>query len=119
MAVGGEITERSNARVSELDHLLHLTTLCIHIPNPNILPNALLFDKLVRYEILIGPNWDWDSNCHGEFEISRTLKIDLDRSLQEEDGIKILLKGCEYLTLAPRKGIKNILYEVDKEGFHD
>ncbi|XP_075649597.1 uncharacterized protein LOC142620043 [Castanea sativa] len=115
--VGGEITERSNARVSELDHLLHLTTLCIHIPNLNILPNALLFDKLVRYEILIGPNWDWDSNSRVEFEISRTLKIDLDRSFQEEDGIKILLKGCEYLTLALGKGIKNILYEVDKEGF--
>ncbi|KAK4573424.1 hypothetical protein RGQ29_031402 [Quercus rubra] len=115
--VGGEITGRSNARVSELDHLLHLTTLCIHIPNPNILPNALLFHKLVRYEILIGPDWDWDSNSCVEFEISRTLKIELDRSLQEEDGIKILLQGCEYLTLAPRKGIKNILYEVDKEGF--
>ncbi|XP_050252177.1 uncharacterized protein LOC126698785 isoform X3 [Quercus robur] len=115
--VGGEITERSNARVSELDHLLHLTTLCIHIPNPNILPNALLFDKLVRYEILIGPDWYWNSNSRVEFEISRTLKIDLDRSLQEEDGIKILLKGCEHLTLAPGKGIKNILSEVDKEGF--
>ncbi|XP_075649596.1 disease resistance protein At4g27190-like [Castanea sativa] len=115
--VGGEITERSNAKVSELDHLLHLTTLCIHIPNPNILPNALLFDKLVRYEILIGPDWDWDSNSRVEFEISRTLKIDLDRSFQEENGIKILLKGCEYLTLALGKGIKNILYEVDKDGF--
>ncbi|KAK4573426.1 hypothetical protein RGQ29_031403, partial [Quercus rubra] len=115
--VGGEITERSNARVSELDHLLHLTTLCIHIPNLNILPNALLFDKLVRYEILIGPDWDWDSNSRVEFEISRTLKIDLDRSFQDDDGIKILLKGCEYLTLALGKGIKNILYEVEKEGF--
>nr|POE99974.1 disease resistance protein [Quercus suber] len=73
--------------------------------------------QLVRYEILIGPDWDWDSNSHVEFEISRRLKIDLDRSFQEEDGIKILLKSCEYLTLAPGKGIKNILYEVDKEGF--
>nr|XP_023920782.1 probable disease resistance protein At4g27220 [Quercus suber] len=87
--VDGEITERSNARVL----------------------------RLVRYEILIGPDWDWDSNSHVEFEISRRLKIDLDRSFQEEDGIKILLKSCEYLTLAPGKGIKNILYEVDKEGF--
>ena len=115
--VDGEITERSNARVSELDHLSQLTILCIHIPNPKILPKALLFARLVRYEILIGPNWDWDWNSKVEFEISRTLKIELDRSLQEEDGIKILLQGCEYLTLAPRKGIKNILYEVDKEGF--
>ncbi|KAK9993147.1 hypothetical protein SO802_022850 [Lithocarpus litseifolius] len=115
--VGGEITERSNARVSELDHLLHLTILCIHIPNPNILPNALVFDKLVRYELLIGPDWAWGSNSRVEFEISKSLKIDLDRSFQEDDGIKILLKGCEYLTLALGKGIKNILYELDKEGF--
>ncbi|XP_050274602.1 uncharacterized protein LOC126717203 isoform X2 [Quercus robur] len=115
--VDGEITERSNARVSELDHLSQLTTLCIHIPNPKILPKALLFDKLVRYEILIGPEWNWNWDGNFEFEISRTLKIDLDRSFQEEDGIKILLKTCEYLNLAPGKGIKNILYEVDKEGF--
>ena len=115
--VDGEITERSNARVSELDHLSQLTILCIHIPNPKILPKALLFDRLVRYEILIGPKWDWDQNSKVEFEISRTLKIDLDRSFQEEDGVKILLKSCEYLNLAPGKGIKNILYEVDKNGF--
>ncbi|KAM3734383.1 hypothetical protein ACB098_10G010700 [Castanea mollissima] len=129
--VDGENTERSNARVSELDNLLWLTTLCIHIPNSNILPNALLFDRLVRYEILIGPNWDWDRDWDQdwdwdwdwdsvslvEIEISRTLKLNLDRSFQEEAGIKILLKSCEYLHLAPGKGIKNILYEVDMEGF--
>ncbi|XP_075658074.1 disease resistance protein At4g27190-like [Castanea sativa] len=115
--VDGEITERSNARVSELDHLSQLTILCIHIPNPKILPKALLFDRLVRYEILIGPDWGWDWNSKVEFEISRTLKIDLDRSFQEEDGVKILLKSCEYLNLAPGKGIKKILYEVDTEGF--
>ncbi|KAK4596138.1 hypothetical protein RGQ29_014263 [Quercus rubra] len=115
--VDGEITERSNARVSELDHLSELTILCIHIPNPKILPKASLFDRLVRYEILIGPDWNWDWNSKVEFEISRTLKIDLDRSFQEEDGVKILLKSCEYLNLAPGKGIKNILYEVDMEGF--
>nr|XP_023920783.1 disease resistance protein At4g27190-like [Quercus suber] len=112
--VDGEITERSNARVSELDHLSQLTTL-LHIPNPKILPKALLFDKLVKYEILIGPEWNWYGNV--EFEISKTLKIDLDRNFQEEDGIKILLKSCEDLNLAPGRGIKNILYEVDKEGF--
>ncbi|KAM4108511.1 hypothetical protein ACB094_03G050500 [Castanea mollissima] len=110
-----------NARISELDHLSQLTTLFIHIPNLKILPKALLFGKLVRYEILIRPewywNWDRDRDSNVEFEISRTLKIDLDRRFQEEDGIKILLKTCDYLNLAPGKGIKNILYEVNKEGF--
>ena len=114
-------TERNNTRVSELDHLSLLTTLCIHIPNAKILPKALLFKKLERYEILIGNEWDWDSDSDGdsddEFEIPRMVKLELDRSLQVEDEIQILLKRCEYLDLAPREGIKNILCEVDKEGF--
>ncbi|KAL0005763.1 hypothetical protein SO802_013324 [Lithocarpus litseifolius] len=109
---------RSNARVSELDHMSRLTTLCIHIPNAKILPKALLFERLVRYEILIGANWDWDDDSFiNEFEFSRKLKLDLDRSFQLDDGVKILLKNCEYLDLAPGKDYKNILYEVDKDGF--
>ncbi|XP_050274627.1 disease resistance protein L6-like isoform X2 [Quercus robur] len=121
--VDGEITEINNTRVTELNHLSLLTTLCIHIPNAKILPKALLFEKLERYEILIGDDWDWDwdsdsdSDSDDEFEISRMVKLELDRSFQVEDGIKILLKRCEYLDLIPGEGIKNILYEVDKEGF--
>ncbi|KAF3965045.1 hypothetical protein CMV_010738 [Castanea mollissima] len=56
--VDGESTERNNTRVSELDYLSRLTTLCIHIPNAKILPKASLFEKLERYEILIGNDWD-------------------------------------------------------------
>ncbi|XP_050277819.1 disease resistance protein At4g27190-like [Quercus robur] len=121
--VDGESTERNNTRVSELDYLSLLTTLCIHIPNAKILPKALFFEKLERYEILIGNNWDWDwdsdsdSDSDDEFEISRMVKLELDKSFQVEEGIKILLKRCEYLDLAPGEGIENIIYEVDKEGF--
>lgn len=35
-------TERSNAMVSKLDLLSHLTTLHIHIHNPEILPKPLM-----------------------------------------------------------------------------
>uniref|UniRef100_A0A2N9J5H2 Uncharacterized protein n=1 Tax=Fagus sylvatica TaxID=28930 RepID=A0A2N9J5H2_FAGSY len=118
--VDGESTERSNARVLELDHLSLLTTLCIHIPNAKILPKALLFEKLVRYKILIGSDWDWNDDSgqnEDEFKISKKLKIELDRNFQSEGGIKILLKSCEYLDLQPGKGIRSILYEVDQEGF--
>uniref|UniRef100_A0A2N9H8P4 NB-ARC domain-containing protein n=1 Tax=Fagus sylvatica TaxID=28930 RepID=A0A2N9H8P4_FAGSY len=118
--VDGESTERSNARVLELDHLSLLTTLCIHIPNAKILPKALLFEKLVRYKILIGSDWDWNDDSgqnEDEFKISKKLKIELDRNFQSEGGIKILLKSCEYLDLQPGKGIRSILHEVDQEGF--
>uniref|UniRef100_A0A2N9I207 Uncharacterized protein n=1 Tax=Fagus sylvatica TaxID=28930 RepID=A0A2N9I207_FAGSY len=118
--VDGESTERSNARVLELDHLPLLTTLCIHIPNAKILPNASLFEKLERYKLLIGSDWDWNDDSdqnEDEFKISKKLKIELDRNFQSEGGIKILLKSCEYLDLQPGKGIRSILYEVDQEGF--
>nr|POE99971.1 putative disease resistance protein [Quercus suber] len=117
--VDGESRERNNTRVSELDHLSLLTTLCIHIPNAKNLPKALLFEKLERYELLIGNDWDWDreSDSVDEFKFSKMVKLELDRRFQAEDGIIILLKRCEYLDLAPKEGIKNIIYEVDKEGF--
>ncbi|KAL4613773.1 hypothetical protein ACB092_07G004500 [Castanea dentata] len=117
--VDGESTERNNTRVSELDYLSRLTTLCIHIPNAKILPKALLFEKLERYEILIGNQWDWDeeSDSDDEFKSSKMVKLEFDRRFQANVGIIILLKRCEYLDLAPKEGLKNILYEVDKKGF--
>ena len=102
----------SYARVSELNHLSHLTTLNIHIPNARIVPGALCFKNLVRYKILIGDNWDWKSTG---FEIS-TLKINIDGRFQLEDGIKTLLKKCEDLCLGEMKGVDKILYK-DCEGF--
>ncbi|KAF3944595.1 hypothetical protein CMV_028952 [Castanea mollissima] len=118
--IDGEITERSSTRVSELDYLPLLTTLYINIPNPKVLPKALLFEKLKRYEISIGdyPDRYFVSYIlYYKSEISRALMLELDRGLQIEDGIKVLLKSCEYLDLTPREGIKNILYEVDEKGF--
>ena len=76
--VDGEITERNKTRVSELDHMPLLITLYIHIPNPKILPKALLFENLKRYEMLIGNNWNWYWHSeYDEFEISRKLNLNL------------------------------------------
>ncbi|XP_050277958.1 disease resistance protein At4g27190-like [Quercus robur] len=101
-----------NASVSELNHLSHLTTLNLHIPNARIVPDALCFKNLVRYKILIGDNWDWTNTG---FEIS-TLKININGSFQLEDGIKTLLKKCEVLCLGEMKGVDKIQYR-DCEGF--
>lgn len=92
--------ERSNARLSELGPFVTLDHVTSHIPNAKILPKALLFERLIRYEIEIGANWEWDDDSLiNEFEFSNKLKLDLDRSFQLEDGIKILLKICEYFVL--------------------
>jgi hypothetical protein len=108
-----ESTERSNAIVSELDHLSHLTTLHIHIPNPKILPKALIFERLVRYRIVIGGDMYW----YDEFEVETSRNLRLNISFQANVGIKALLKCCEALYLTAVKGVKNILYELDLEGF--
>ncbi|CAN6572694.1 unnamed protein product [Malus baccata var. baccata] len=51
---------RSNASVSELKHLSHLSALDIHVPDANLLPTNLFSDKLERYTILIGDCWEWE-----------------------------------------------------------
>ena len=103
--------ERSNARISDLDHLSHLTTLQIKIPNVKILSKLLFLENLERYEILIGNNLSWDCGSEYELEILRKLKLCLDRSFQLEGGIKKILKSCECLYLGEMEGVDCILYE--------
>jgi hypothetical protein len=55
--LGGE--GRNNASLAELKGLSHLITLEMQIPNANILPKDLLFEKLQRYVISVGVEWDW------------------------------------------------------------
>ena len=104
-------TERSNAMVSELDNLYHLIMLHIHIQNYEILPKAMVFERLVSYRIVIGS----DLFKEEMLEASRILKLNI--SFQSDDGYKVLLRKCEALFLGEMKGVKNILYELDSEGF--
>ncbi|XP_050275389.1 probable disease resistance protein At4g27220 isoform X2 [Quercus robur] len=104
-------TERSNAMVSELDNLYHLIMLHIRIQNYQILPKAMVFERLVSYRITIGSYFYREEML----EASRILKLNI--SLQSDDGYKVLLRKCEALFLGEMKGVKNILYELDSEGF--
>ena len=104
-------TEKINAMVLELDHLSHLTMLHISIKNAKILPKAIVFERLESYRIAIGSAWLWGENL----ETSRFLKLNL--SFQSNYGYKVLLRKCETLILGEMKGVKNILYELDSEGF--
>uniref|UniRef100_A0A2N9EHJ0 Uncharacterized protein n=1 Tax=Fagus sylvatica TaxID=28930 RepID=A0A2N9EHJ0_FAGSY len=110
-----EVEGLNNERASlaELKHLSQLTTLEVHIPDANMLPKDLLFERLKRYKIFIGDVWDW-SDKH---ENSRALKLKLNTSFQLESGIKLLLNGIEDLCLDELKGVKSIIYELDTEGF--
>ncbi|KAL0005341.1 hypothetical protein SO802_012902 [Lithocarpus litseifolius] len=103
-------TERSNAMVSELDNLSHLIKLHIGIQNPKILPKAAVFERLVSYRIVIGRGTFGYENLE-----TRNLKLNI--TFQTDDGYKVLLRKCETLILHEMKGVKNIVYELDSEGF--
>ena len=101
------------ASLAELKHLSRLTTLEVHIPDANMLPKDLLFEKLQRYRIFVGDVWDW---CD-EHDNSRALKLKLNTSFHLERGIKMLLNGIENLWLDELKGVKSVIYELDRTGF--
>uniref|UniRef100_A0A7N2L6W3 AAA+ ATPase domain-containing protein n=1 Tax=Quercus lobata TaxID=97700 RepID=A0A7N2L6W3_QUELO len=104
-------TEKINAMFSELDHLSHLTKLHICIKNAKILPKAMVFERLESYRIAIGSAWLRNETS----ETPRILKLNI--ILESDYGYKVLLRKCESLFLGKMKGVKNILYELDSEGF--
>ncbi|XP_075658227.1 putative disease resistance protein At4g27220 isoform X2 [Castanea sativa] len=110
-----EVEGLNNERASlaELKHLSRLTTLEVHIPDANMLPKDLSFEKLQRYKIFVGDVWDW-SDKHKN---SRALKLKLNTSFHLERGIKMLLNGIENLCLDELKGVKSVIDEFDMTGF--
>ncbi|KAI9186093.1 hypothetical protein LWI28_013699 [Acer negundo] len=110
--VEGLNDERRNASLDELKHLPHLTTLEMHIPSAKILPKRLFSKKLARYRISIGDGWDWS----GKYETSRTLKLNLDTNNSQVEAIIMQFKGVEDLFLDNLKDVKNVIYELNREG---
>ncbi|XP_038695408.1 probable disease resistance protein At4g27220 [Tripterygium wilfordii] len=111
-----------NVCLAELNKLSKLTSLDIHIPNSNIMPNDLFSVKLERFKILIGDvwtgrldmlnRWRWTS----EYETSKGLKLKLPTSIHLKPGVKELLKKSEDLYLDELGGV-NSVSELDGEGF--
>ncbi|KAJ9682453.1 hypothetical protein PVL29_018383 [Vitis rotundifolia] len=105
---------KSNARLAELRHLSHLTSLDIQIPDAKLLPKDIVFDNLVRYRIFVGDVWSWEEI----FEANSTLKLNkFDTSLHLVDGISKLLKRTEDLHLRELCGGSNVLSKLNREGF--
>ncbi|TQD88444.1 hypothetical protein C1H46_025968 [Malus baccata] len=103
---------RSNASVSELKHLSHLSALDVHIPDANLLPTNLFSDKLERYTILVGDCWEYPNILATS---SNMLKLKLTSSNQFDRGIKLLVKRCEQLYLDGVEIVNIISYLFDSE----
>ncbi|KAL5825699.1 hypothetical protein ACOSQ3_021762 [Xanthoceras sorbifolium] len=103
--------ERYVVSFEELKDLSHLTALEIRVANVENIPKGLVFQKLKRYKIIIGKRW---KSFTGNL---RTFEVKSDTNVCSEDGIIKQLKGIEGLFLDGKQRVKNVLYELDGEGF--
>ena len=72
----------------------------------------LFFEKLERFKILIRQGWDL--NCVSD---SKALKLKLNKSIQHEHGNKMLVKNVNNLYFDELNGMKNILCDLNNDGF--
>lgn len=118
--IEGSKNRGNNSSLSELRHLHKLATLNMQIKDASDFPRDLLaFGKLESYKILIGDGWKWSEVESGNYKNSRVLKLNLsmDPSILLDYGIKLLMTRAEDLYLAELKGVKEVLYELNDEGF--
>ncbi|KAJ6854907.1 hypothetical protein NC651_039770 [Populus alba x Populus x berolinensis] len=104
---------KNNASLAELENLSHLTDAEIHIQDSQVLQYGIFFERLQRYRVCIGDDWDWD----GAYEMLRTAKLKLNTNIDHRKyGIRMLLNRTEDLYLFEIEGV-NIIQELDREGF--
>ncbi|GKV44023.1 hypothetical protein SLEP1_g51254 [Rubroshorea leprosula] len=100
-----------NASLSELTQLPRLTALELRVLDVQTIPG-----KLERYKIFMGDVWNnWDSS----FDSLKVLKLQMKAHIRFDYSIKRLLKMTEELHLEELNGVKNVVDELDIEGFPD
>ncbi|GLT35621.1 hypothetical protein SLA2020_100580 [Shorea laevis] len=105
-----------NASISELKHLKKLTDLVVCIPDIRMIPKNLFFENLKKFKIFIGCKWEYQ---HSFFGSSRILMLQLNASISFNYLVKMLLKMTEQLHLRRLAGVKNVVDELNTEGFPD
>ncbi|XP_050245319.1 putative disease resistance protein RGA4 isoform X2 [Quercus robur] len=106
----------ANASLTELMSLSYLVALKIQIPNIKVLPKDLPFkNETIKFQIFASDNGDDDLNYLFENSLGLA-SCDL-RDIAERQMLLQLLKRSEILRLEEIKDLKNIAYELDKEGF--
>ncbi|XP_062025861.1 disease resistance protein At4g27190-like [Rosa rugosa] len=113
--------ERSNASLSELNHLSQLSVLEVHIPNTDILPANLFSHEFERFNIVIGDAWVDRYTSREKFMAETTLKtlklkLKLTTSIKElDEGLIWLLERCEDLSLSETQNANNIDHYLDTD----
>ncbi|KAK9017162.1 hypothetical protein V6N11_079644 [Hibiscus sabdariffa] len=112
--------QSSTASLAELNTLSRLSTLEVQIQEAKAAPRNFFegLQKLERYKIFIGDEWEWERECKcfGNYQYSRIINLGLSTSIEDLDrGIKKLLKKTEDLHLDELKGVKIALQELTDE----
>ncbi|KAK4581016.1 hypothetical protein RGQ29_024613 [Quercus rubra] len=120
---GNKEEEGANASLTELMSLSYLVALKIQIPNIKVLPKDLAFkNDTIKFQIFSGDNKVIDEDklkesFHCLFKNSLRLASCDVSDIAESQMLLQLFKKSEILKLKEIKGLKNIVYELDKEGF--
>ncbi|KAF3457897.1 hypothetical protein FNV43_RR02557 [Rhamnella rubrinervis] len=102
--------EENNASLSEIKNLTKLTALFLNIPEANMLPQDLFSTELKIFKITFGT----EGTSHEGSRILGLIKFNIS-GLLKENGFKMLLKRSEILYVHGILGLKNVVYELDKE----
>uniref|UniRef100_A0A7N2R7H7 AAA+ ATPase domain-containing protein n=1 Tax=Quercus lobata TaxID=97700 RepID=A0A7N2R7H7_QUELO len=120
---GEEKKKGANASLTELMSLSYLVALKIQIPNIKVLPKDLPFkNETIKFQIFAGNNVKIDERNFKEYYdylIKNRLGLascDVSDIAQSRMLLQ-LFKKSEILRLKEIKDLKNIVYELDKEGF--
>ncbi|BAT89389.1 hypothetical protein VIGAN_06033600 [Vigna angularis var. angularis] len=113
-------SQNNDSSLSELKHLNQVTILNVQIEDTSVFPRDMLsFGRLESYKILIGDGWKWSAVESENYKTSRLLKLNsgADPTILKDYGIKMLMNKAEELYLAELKGVREVLYELNDEGF--
>lgn len=107
---GGDL--RTKAVLFELKALGRLTNLDIFIPNISVLPDDMPFQNLTSFSIAIN-----QTSHFNRYSCSRSMSLSLDMSNPLPSCVKNLLNRTESLYVFHIQGSKNILPDLDNDGF--
>ncbi|GKV13683.1 hypothetical protein SLEP1_g24669 [Rubroshorea leprosula] len=116
-AEGIEEHENQNASLAELQPLLLLTSIELHvICNIQKIPGGLFSENLARFKVFLGDRWNHWSSSWG---VSKLLKLKPDARISSHHSVRKLLKKTNELHLEGLIGVKNVVNELDNDGFQE
>ncbi|GKV44790.1 hypothetical protein SLEP1_g51948 [Rubroshorea leprosula] len=105
--------QSGNASLAELKHMQKLSTLEVCINDIQMIPEGLFNAELKRSKIFVGDLWKYRDSSS---ENTKILKLELKAGSSHSSATK-LLKVSEELHLEGLHGVKNVVYQLDNEGF--